>query len=58
MKDVHFVFHLEEKRHTGLLEMKKCHFIHSGAEVGDKTKGGQKWKRRRKGQFQESYVLA
>ena len=38
--------------------MKKCYFIHSGAEVGAKAKGGQKWKRRRKGQFQESDVLA
>ena len=37
--------------------MKKCYFICSGVEVGDKAKGGQKWKRR-KGQFHESYVLA
>ena len=42
----------------GLLEMKKCHFIHLGAEVSATAKGGWKWKKRRKGQFQQSYVLA
>ena len=46
------------KRSTGLLEMKNYHYIHSGTEVVDKAKGGQKWKRRRKGLFQDSYVLA
>ena len=38
--------------------MKKCHFIHLGTKVSAKAKDGWKWKRRRKGQFQQSYVLA
>ena len=46
------------RRMTSLLEMKKCHFIRSGAEVAAREKGGWKWKRQRKGLFKQSYVLA
>ena len=38
--------------------MTKCHFIHCGIEVASTAKGGRKWKRQRKGQYEQSYVLA
>ena len=38
--------------------MKKCNFLHSGKIVERTAKGGQKFKKQRKGQFQQSYVLA
>ena len=41
-----------------MLEMKKCHFTHCGNEVASTAKGGRKWKRQRKGQYEPSYVLA
>ena len=37
--------------------MKKCNFFHSGKIVESTAKGGWKFKKQRKGQFQQSYVL-
>ena len=43
---------------TGLMHMKKCNFLHNGYTVETIAKGGRKLKKRRKGQFQQSYILA
>ena len=43
---------------TGLLHMKKCNFLHSGFTMETTANGGRKLKKRRKGQFQQSYILA
>ena len=43
---------------TGLLHMKKGNFRHNGFIAETTAKGGQKFKKRRKGEFQQSYVLA
>ena len=57
MRDALFKFHLGRKKYW-FVGNEKSHFIHSGADVGNTAKGGRKWKKRRKGQFQQSYVLA
>ena len=38
--------------------MKKCNFIHNGYITESSTKSGRKLKKRRKGQFHQSYLLA
>ena len=43
---------------SGLLHQKQCIFIYSGCTLEVVGKGGRKWKKRRKGQFQQSYLLA
>ena len=53
-------FHISFGQHhgTGLLHMKKCNFLHSGYTTETVDKGGRKLKKRRKGQFQQPYILA
>ena len=43
---------------SGLLHQKKCIFVHSGCTMEAVAKGGRKWKKSQKGQFQQSYILA
>ena len=42
----------------GLLYMKKCYFLHNGYTMETIARVGRKLKKRRKGQFQQSYILA
>ena len=53
-------FHISFGQHcgTGLLHVKKCNFIHNGYITETIAKRGRKLKKRRKGQFQQSYLLA
>ena len=53
-------FHVSFDQHhgSGLLHQKKCNFLHSGSTMEVVAKGGRKWKKRRKGHFQQSYLLA
>ena len=41
-----------------MLEMEKCHLIHCGIKVASTANGGRKYKRQRKGQYKQSFVLA
>ena len=43
---------------TGLLHMKKHNFLHNWYTTETIAKGRRKLKKRRKGQFQQSYILA
>ena len=43
---------------SGLLHQQKCMFIHSACTMEVVANGGRKWKKRRKGQFQQSFLLA
>ena len=54
--DVLFVFHLVIT--AVLLHMKKCNVLHNGFITETTAKDGWKFKKRRKGQFHQSYVLA
>ena len=38
--------------------MKECNFLHNGLIAESAAKGGWKFKKQRKGQFQQSYALA
>ena len=38
--------------------MKKCNFLHNGFTTETTAKGGRKLEQRRKGQFEQSYILA
>ena len=53
-------FHISFGCHsgTGLLHMEKCNFLHNGLTMETIAKAGRKLKKRRKGQFQQSYILA
>ena len=56
--DVNFCISFGQHHGTGLLHMKKCNFLHNGHTVETIAKGGRKLKKRRKGHFQQSYILA
>ena len=60
IQDVIFIFLLVDTMVQAcyLLHQKKCIFVHSGSTMEVVAKGGRKWKKRRKGQFQQSYLLA
>ena len=53
-------FHVSFGHHcgTGLVHMKKCNVLHNGSTTETTVKGGRKLKKRRKGQFQQSHILA
>ena len=51
-------FHISSGQHcgTGLLHMKKYNFLHNGYTMETIAEGGRKLKKRRKRQFQQSYI--
>ena len=53
-------FHVSFGQHhgSGLLHQKNCIFVLSGSSMEVVAEGGRKWKKRRTGQFQQSYLLA
>ena len=53
-------FHISFGQHhgTGLLHMEKCHFVPNGYITETIAKGGRELEKRRKGQLQQSYLLA